>query len=52
MGYTVHVRDAQVVQEMADRTVQQAGSLELWVNNSGVLVTGGRCGSSRRSSDG
>ena len=40
MGCTVHVRDAQVAQEMADRTVQQAGSLELWVNNSGVLVTG------------
>lgn len=40
MGYTVHVRDAQVAQEMADRTVQQAGSLELRVNNAGVLVTG------------
>ena len=34
------VRDAQAAQEMADRTVQQAGSLELWVNNAGVLVTG------------
>ena len=42
MGYTVHVTDvdAAVAQEMADRTVQQAGSLELWVNNAGVLVTG------------
>ena len=34
------VRDAQAAQEMADRTVLQAGSLELWVNNAGVLVTG------------
>lgn len=34
------VRDAQAAREMAERTVQQAGSLELWINNAGVLVTG------------
>jgi len=34
------VRDAQAASEMVARTVQQAGSLALWVNNAGVLVTG------------
>lgn len=34
------VRDADAAREMANRTVQQAGSLVLWVNNAGVLVTG------------
>lgn len=34
------VRDADAARAMADRTVEQAGSLELWVNNAGVLVTG------------
>lgn len=34
------VRDAQAAREMAQRTVERAGSLDLWVNNAGVLVTG------------
>ncbi|MCW2756591.1 MAG: short-chain dehydrogenase [Nocardioidaceae bacterium] len=34
------VRDAQAARDLADRTVQQAGSLALWVNNAGVLFTG------------
>ena len=37
---TYDVRDAQAASEIVARTVQQAGSLELWVNNAGVLFTG------------
>ena len=37
-GYDV--RDADAAPELAARTVRQAGSLALWVNNAGVLFTG------------
>lgn len=37
---TYDVRDAQAARDLAALTVKKAGSLELWVNNAGVLFTG------------
>lgn len=37
---TYDVRDAQAARDLAALTVEKAGSLELWVNNAGVLFTG------------
>jgi len=37
---TLDVRDEQACREAAALTAERAGSLELWVNNAGVLVTG------------
>lgn len=34
------VRDSMACQQAAEQTVQRAGSLQLWVNNAGVLATG------------
>lgn len=34
------VRDPGAARDLAGRTVREAGSLELWVNNAGVLLTG------------
>jgi NADP-dependent 3-hydroxy acid dehydrogenase YdfG len=37
---TLDVRDPQACHEAATATIERAGSLEIWVNNAGVLVTG------------
>lgn len=37
---TYDVRDAEAARDLAALTVEKAGSLELWVNNAGVLFTG------------
>lgn len=39
-GSVLDVRSETACREAAARTVARAGSLELWVNNAGVLVTG------------
>ncbi len=40
LASTLDVRDEAAVREAAQRTVEAAGSLGLWVNNAGVLSTG------------
>lgn len=39
-GLEIDVRDQDAVREAARTAVEQAGSLALWVNNAGVLITG------------
>lgn len=39
-GSVLDVRDAEACAAAAAETVRRAGSLDLWVNNAGVLVTG------------
>ncbi len=39
-GSALDVRDAEACRAAAAATVERAGSLDVWVNNAGVLVTG------------
>lgn len=40
VGVALDVRDAEAVREAAHDLLARAGSVEVWVNNAGVLVTG------------
>src|SRR5687767_6711544 len=39
-GAALDVRDAAACRERAAEVIERAGSLDVWVNNAGVLVTG------------
>ncbi len=39
-GAALDVRDLQACRLAADRAIEEGGSLEVWVNNAGILITG------------
>ena len=39
-GSTLDVRDPQACRRAAEQTVERGGSLDVWVNNAGILLTG------------